>query len=75
MTKAKINRAIRHTGLTIVGTRGDLYFYFLNANGDQIGESVWVAYLKDLSITQWVEEAEAALREHGLMLEAWREVS
>jgi hypothetical protein len=65
MTKAQINRAIRHTGLTIEGTRGDLYFYFLNASCDQIGESVLVAYLRDLSLTQWVEEAEAALREHG----------
>ena len=74
MTKAQINRAISHTGLTIVGN-GDLYFYFVDAQGDQVGESVMVAYLKDLSLTQWVEEAEAALREHGLMLEAWRVAS
>lgn len=61
MSKAKINRAIRHTGLTVHGARGDYCFYFINANGDQIGETVYVAYLNHLTIGKWVAEAENAI--------------
>jgi hypothetical protein len=53
MTKAQINRAIRHTGLTVHGARGDGCFYFLDANGDQIGESVYVAYLNQQTLNEW----------------------
>ena len=65
MTKAQINRAISHTGLTIHGTRGDLYFYFVDAQGDQVGESVIVARLAHMTIDQWLAEAEAALASEG----------
>jgi hypothetical protein len=74
MTKAQINRAIRHTGLTVHGARGDGCFYFLDANGDQIGESVYVAYLNQQTLNEWVADAGAALRENRLMLESWAEV-
>jgi hypothetical protein len=61
MTKAKINRAIRHTRLEIVGTRGDGYFYFLDlTTGNQVGESVMVCYLNQLPLQQWVAEAQMA---------------
>ena len=61
MTKDKINRAIKHTGLTLVGNRGEGYFYFLNTEGDQVGHSVMVCYLNQLALEQWVEAAEASL--------------
>lgn len=61
LTKAQINRAIVHTGLTIQGTRGDGYFYFLNAEGHQVGESVMVCYLRQLPLHRWVRLAENAL--------------
>ena len=61
MTKDKINRAIKHTGLTLVGNRGDGYCYFLNTDGDQVGQSAMVCYLNQLTLEQWVEAAEASL--------------
>jgi hypothetical protein len=61
MTKARINRAIKHLGLEIWGTRGDGYFYFLDLKTEeQIGESVMVCYLKHLTLEKWVEEAKWA---------------
>jgi len=62
MTKSKINKAIKHLGLEIVGTRGDGYFYFLDFDGYQIGESVYVCYLSDLTLDRWVDEAEHAIK-------------
>ena len=61
MTKAQINRAIRHTGLTIQGTRGDGYFYFLDTEGNQVGDSVMVCYLRQLPLHRWVRLAEQAI--------------
>lgn len=62
MTKAIINRAIKHLGLEIVHERGSGYSYFLNLEtGDQIGESVLVCYLYQLTLDRWVEEAKHAL--------------
>jgi hypothetical protein len=67
MTKAKINRAIRHLGLSVEGSRGDAYFYFLDAmTGDQIGPSVLVAALNHLTLEQWIHEAENAITEHEM---------
>ena len=57
MTKNKINKSIKSTGLSIFGERGEGYFYFLNSSGDQVGESVYVAYLNQLTLSQWVDEA------------------
>ena len=66
MTKQKINRAIQHLGMQIVGRRGDGYFYFVGTdpNVGQIGESVTVCYLHQQSLTRWVEDAESALAEY-----------
>ena len=62
MTTAKINRAIKDLGLEIIHERGSGYGYFLDlVTRDQIGESVQVCYLNQLSLEQWVEEAVGAL--------------
>tara|TARA_R110000744_G_scaffold305007_1_gene413350 strand:- start:5101 stop:5331 length:231 start_codon:yes stop_codon:yes gene_type:complete len=56
MTVKRINHAIRHTGLEIV--RGDGYQYFLDWEGDQVGDAVMVCYLNQMSLERWVEQAE-----------------
>ena len=53
MNKAKINRAIKKFGLTIEGLRGDGCFYFIDSEGYQIGETVYVCYLNQLSLERW----------------------
>jgi len=59
MTSRTINRAIKHTGLII--NRGRGYQYFTDAvTNEQIGESVYVCYLNQYTIEQWIEEAEYA---------------
>ena len=61
MTAAKINQAIKHLGLEIIHKRGSGYSYFLDLlTGDQIGESVPVCYLHQLSLEKWKEQAEEA---------------
>jgi hypothetical protein len=61
MTKARINRAIRHLGLEIQNQRGGGYSYFTSlATGDQIGESVMVCYLNQQPLEKWVQDAERA---------------
>jgi hypothetical protein len=60
MTTARINKAIGHLNLEVVGN-GDGYFYFVDTvTGYQTGESVMVPYLNRLSLQQWAEEAEQA---------------
>ena len=62
MTTAKINRAIKHLSLEIIHKLGSCYSYFLDlVTGNQIGESVQVCYLHQLSLERWVEEAQEAL--------------
>jgi hypothetical protein len=61
MTKNLINKAIKYLGLEIVGKRGDGYFYFCDLQkGHQVGESVLVCYLNQLTLAQWIKEAEHA---------------
>ena len=49
-------------GLEIIHERGSGYSYFLDlVTGNQIGESVPVSYLHQLSLERWVEEAQEAL--------------
>ena len=61
MTKVKINKAIKHTGLEVQNNR-DGYSYFTNFEGDPIGGCVMVCYLNQLSLSQWIEEAECAVK-------------
>ena len=65
MGKREINRAIKHTGLVVEGQRGDGCFYFLNAEGHQVGESIYIAYLNQFSLERWVETAEDVKNEHS----------
>ena len=66
LTKARINKAIAHTGLQVWGN-GDGYFYFLDiATQEQIGSSVYVCRLNHQSLECWVRDAERA-RESGLI--------
>ena len=66
MTKALINKAIRHLGIEIVGRRGAGYFYFVDLDEKigQVGNSVMVCYLNQQSLSRWVSDAEAAMREY-----------
>jgi hypothetical protein len=59
-----INRAIKHTGLRVVGVRGAGCFYFVDAETDVAidNSTVWIAYLNQLTIKQWIDEAEAVER-------------
>lgn len=59
ITVAKINNAIAEYDLEII--RGEGYQYFLDTNtGYQIGESVYVCWLKDLSLKRWKQKAKYA---------------
>ena len=60
-TKAIIDKAIKHLNLEII--RGDGYQYFLDlTTGDQVGDSVFVCYLRNLTVEQWVLQAERAVK-------------
>lgn len=63
-SKSQIDRAISGTGLELAYTRGDGYFYFVNKlTGDAVeNSSVYVCYMNQLSLEQWVLEAEAVLK-------------
>jgi len=65
MTKARINRAIHHLGIKIVGN-GDGYFYFVDLAEKigQVGNSVMVCYLNHQSLQRWVSDAEVAVLEY-----------
>jgi hypothetical protein len=65
MTKARINRAIQHLGVQIVGN-GDGYFYFVDLAEKigQVGNSVMVCYLNQQSLQRWVSDAEVAVLEY-----------
>ena len=66
MTLKRINKAIQKYELEII--KGAGYHYFLDLKTrDQIGSSVYVVYLKDLSINQWLIEANDARREFNEM--------
>ena len=59
-----INRAIKHTGLRVVGVRGEGFFFFVDAETDVAidNSTVWIAYLNQFSMEQWIEEAEGVER-------------
>lgn len=65
--RAAINRAIAHTGLRVFaasnGGNSLGYSYFKDKEGNQVGESVLVYRQAQLTIAQWVAEAEHAARE------------
>ena len=63
INKRSINAAIRKAGLPVeIQNNRDGYSYFTSTvDGSQVGESVMVCYLCQLSIDKWVEEARYAL--------------
>lgn len=58
MTTNKINNAIAPLGLEIV--RGKGYVYFVNDIGAQVGESLMIPYLCQLTLSQWIDRAQYA---------------
>ena len=67
MTTSRINRAIKHLGIEIVHKRGSGYSYFLDAHGNQVGESIMVCYLNQQTLARWVEDAEHARKQAQLV--------
>lgn len=66
MTVKQINSAIKKFNLEVI--KGEGYYYFVDIDSkSQIGPSINVRYLKDLSKQEWLEEADGALREHNEM--------
>ena len=64
ISKAQINSKIKHLGVEIQGNKGAGYFYFTSLeNGYQIGLSVYVCYLNQLTLEQWVEQAKTAIEQ------------
>lgn len=64
ITQKKINAALRAAGLgvEIVNNR-DGYSYFLDRDGNQVGESVYICYLNQQTISEWVEHARFAIKQ------------
>lgn len=60
LTKKRINAAIAHTGLEVVGN-GDGYFYFVSLDkGEHRGRCVYVCRLSHQDLEKWVRDAEEA---------------
>jgi len=68
MTKARINRAIQHLGIQIVGGEGYFYFVDLAEKIGQVGNSVMVCYLNQQPLAGWVADAHAAVCEYETAL-------
>ena len=66
ITSRSINSALRAAGLgvEIVNNR-DGYSYFLDRDGNQVGESVYICYLNQQTISEWVEHARYAVKQGG----------
>ena len=67
ITSRAINSALRAAGLgvEIVNNRGG-YSYFLDRDGNQVGESVYICYLNQQTICEWVEHARYAVKQGGV---------
>jgi hypothetical protein len=67
ITSRAINSALRAAGLgvEIVNNR-DGYSYFLDRDGNQVGESVYICYLNQQTICEWVEHARYAVKQGGV---------
>jgi hypothetical protein len=67
-----VNKAIRHLGLRVI--QGEGYVYWEDAETRELRSecpSVYVNKIRDLSIEQWVREAEYALQEEKEEKERW----
>lgn len=61
----RINKAITHLGLEIAGGGRDGVFYFVDIASNRALEanSVYVSAMSHLSVSEWREEAEIALKD------------
>ena len=62
VTQRAINSALRRAGLDVeIQNNRDGYSYFTHPEKGQVGESVWVCYLNQMSVAGWVEKARHAI--------------
>jgi hypothetical protein len=52
-TLKKVNAAVKHLDVELV--KGQGYFYILDADGRQIGESICVYRLNHMSFQKWID--------------------
>jgi hypothetical protein len=67
LTLKKINKVIQHLNIELVRGRG--YFYILDSNGNQVGDSICVFRLNHMSIERWLETIDSEvnkMRRHFL---------
>jgi hypothetical protein len=63
LNKRIIDKAIKHLDLQIIHARGSGYSYFVSLTTDtQVGESVYVCNYNHLTLQQWLDSAEEAIR-------------
>ena len=62
-TKRSINASLRRAGLDIeIQNNRDGYSYFTSlTTGEQVGRSVYVCYLNQSSVEEWVEDGRHAI--------------
>lgn len=60
----QVNRAIRHLGVELVRGEGYFYFWSLDPQFAQIGDSVMRPYLNQAGLARWVSDAEYAVQQH-----------
>ena len=66
ITSRAINAAIRAAGLNVeIINNRDGYSYFLDRDGNQVGESVYICYLNQQTVDEWVEHARHAIKQGG----------
>ena len=59
-SKAQINAALRRAGIPLeIQNNRDGYSYFTDAEGNQVGSSVYVCHLSSMSVERWVIAASA----------------
>ena len=75
MSKAHINRAIRHLGIKIVSGEGYFYFVDLAEKIGQVGSSIMVCYLNQQSLQRWVEIAQCSINQYEAELKQENQAS
>lgn len=68
-TKRTINAALRQAGLPVeIQNNRDGYSYFTSTlTGAQVGESVYVCYLKQQTVERWVDDARHAIKQEAAL--------
>jgi hypothetical protein len=60
LTLKKVNALVKHLDVELV--KGEGYFYLLDADGRQIGESICVYRLNHMSLEKWLDCIEADVK-------------